>query len=322
MRAFFDLLVDQLDVMSPFGNNLSEHFLNQFWLNLEKTCTEALTLFNDFQTSTHHGPEYDDQLNVLRDLVGRICSGHGRFQIQRQVHRWLSAANVQFADEIGRHDEAFSFGTATTSQSRRVMVKASWLLSVLESIQQDCNRMHLSGQHQKLLISRNELAAETVVAVRTSIGTQTGKKTRPAGADKSPLDFEAFIKSLPPQRWNADWALSCIELNWDYHEHSVRYRFMEQVNLNTRIDLVIRVLNEIAQLNWAMLKEHDKLFVTPASYDHSRVHDCPILLWLKPVVEKPQSNPRSRSPHAQSPVANASWSSASWTWQRGPWSSG
>jgi hypothetical protein len=26
MRAFFDLLVDQLDVMSPFGNNLSEYF--------------------------------------------------------------------------------------------------------------------------------------------------------------------------------------------------------------------------------------------------------------------------------------------------------
>jgi len=258
-------------------------------------------------------------LDVLRNLVGRICSGHGRFQIQLKVHDWLSDANVQFADDIGRHNDALSHGTATGG-SRRVMVTTSWLLSVLKSIQQDWGRILLSGQHQKLMISQKELAAETVVAVRTSIGTRTGKKTRPAGADKSALDFEAFFKSLPPQRWYADWALSCVELNWDYHEHSVRYRFMEQVNLNTRIDLVIRVLNEIAQLNWAMLKEHDKLFVTPASYDHSRVHDCPILLWLKPVVEKPQSNPRSRSPHAQSPVANASWSSASWTWQRGPWS--
>jgi hypothetical protein len=307
MKAFFDLLVNQLDEMSPFGTNLSDHFLNHFWVHLEKTCSEALTLFEDFEVSTRHGPEYDEQLDVLRDLVGRICSGHGRFQIQLKVHDWLSDANVQFADDIGRHNDAFSHGTATGG-SRRVMVTMSWLLSVLKSIQQDWGRILLSGQHQKLMISQKELAAETVVAVRTNIGTQTGKKTRPAGADNSPLAFEAFNKSLPPQRCHVNWALSCIEMNWDYIEHSVRYRFMEQVGCNTRIDLVIQALEDIAPLNWAMLKEHDELFVTPTSYDHSRVHDCPILLWLKPVMAKPQSDPRSRSPRGHRPQS-ALWSS-------------
>jgi len=282
---------------------------------LETSCTEAFQLFNEFEQTLDVNNTHRIE---IRRLVERISAGHGRFHIQLKVESLLSQANVNYADAINRDDEAFTLGTATTSQTCRVMVTTSWLLRVLASIRKDENRMMTIGQQQKIILTDEELGAETVVAIKTALGHQCCKRTRPEGPDKTPLQFQQFKASLPPQRHTATWAVSCIEMNWNYARTGVRYRFMEICQAEGRVNALTTALDTLAPMHHAMLRESPALFITPTTYDHDRVHDCPFVLWLKPVAERPCKRPRS--PHVERASQAASWSSSSWAWQG--WSSG
>jgi hypothetical protein len=111
-----------------------------------------------------------------------------------------------------------------------------------------------------------------------------------------------------------------MEVNWDYDCQGVRFRFMETKKPHDRIPLLRTALEQIARLHYAILKENTQHFVTPPTYDHDQVQDCPVLLWLKPVQEKEDTH-RSRSPPAQRPAAGWSSSSSSWQpqWHEGHW---
>jgi hypothetical protein len=85
MTSFFQLVVNQLDQMSPLGTHLSESFLSSFWTNLEKSSHESLKLFEEFETSTQCSTTFLEQKGIVRGLVERIIAGHGRFLIQLQV---------------------------------------------------------------------------------------------------------------------------------------------------------------------------------------------------------------------------------------------
>jgi hypothetical protein len=304
--------------MSPLGTHLSESFLSSFWTNLAKSSQESLKLFEEFETSTQCGATLLEQKGIVRGLVERIIAGHGRFLIQLQVREQLNSAsvNISFVDVVNRYDDEFTVGTARASKARRVMVKLSWLLQVLKAITDNWGRGLDCANQQKLMLSSNELDDQTVVAVQTDRGTQP----RQQGKDTSPLVFQSFKSSLPDQRKGVQRALSCIEVNWDYDCQGVRFRFMETKKPHDRIPLLRTALEHIARLHFAILKESTQHFVTPPTYDHDQVQDCPVLLWLKPVQEK-EDTQRSRSPPAQRPAAGWSSSSSSWQpqWHEGHW---
>ena len=170
-----------------------------------------------------------------------------------------------------------------------------------------------------------ELGQPVVVSVRTELGMQPSKRDRPGGPDTTPLVFHPFKSTLPETRKTAQWALSCIEVNWDYARQGVRYRLMEINRHERRIPLLIKSLEKLAPTQHALLTEKPMHFNTPPWYDHNRVHDCPIVLWLKPVQVRAKTDGlRSRSPptarHVPPP---ASWSSSAWNWHdNAPWYSG
>ena len=306
MTSFFQLVVNQLDLMNPLGSQLNDSFLKMFWMNLETSSQEALKLFEDFERSTQCTETFLAQKVVIRSLVQRIVAGHGRFQIQVRVQELLSSANISFADVARRGDEEFSVGTAKSSKARRVMVKLSWILQVLKAITDNWGRGLDCSNQQKLMLKSHELDDPTVVAVRTD--------------RDGVVVFQSFKLSLPSQRLGVQWALSCMEVNWDYDCQGVRFRFMENRKPHDRIPLLSAALEHIARLHYAILNENIQHFVTPPSYDHGQVQDCPVLLWLKPVPEKEDKH-RSRSPPAQPPAAGWSSSSSSWLWHQGqsPW---
>jgi hypothetical protein len=166
------------------------------------------------------------------------------------------------------------------------------------------------------MLKSDKLDDPTVVAVRTDRDTSS----RRTGKDTSPLVFQSFKTSLPSQRLGVQWALSCMQVNWDYDFQGVRFRFMETKRPHDRIPLLRTALEHIARLHFAIMEESAQHFVTPPTYDHVQVQDCPVLLWLKTVQEK-EDTQRSRSPPAQRPAAGWSSSSSSWQWQQGhaPW---
>ena len=129
---------------------------------------------------------------------------------------------------------------------------------------------------------------------------------------------------LTEQRKTVQWALSCIELNWDYARMAVRYRLMEIASHKHRIRLLINTLEKLAPMHLALQKENN-MCATPPLYDHSRAHDCPIVLWLKPVQVRAKTDGlRSMSPRTARHVPPpASWSSSAWNWHdHAPWYSG
>jgi hypothetical protein len=317
MTSFFQLVVNQLDQMSPLGTHLSESFLSSFWTNLEKSSQKSLKLFEEFEKSTQCGTTFLEQQGIVLGLVERIIAGHGRFLIQLQVRELLNSAsaNISFTDVAGRDDEELAAGTAKAIKARQVMEKMSWLLQVLKAITDSWGRGLDCANQQKLILTSNDLDDQTVVAVQTDRGTQP----RQTGKDTSPLVFQPFKISLPSQRRGIQWALSCMEVNWDYDRQGVRVRFMETKKPHDRIPLLRTALEHIARLHFAILKEGAQHFVTPQSYDHDKVQDCPVLLWLTPIPEK-EDTQRSRSPPAQRPAAGWSSSSSSWQWQgHVPW---
>jgi hypothetical protein len=271
----------------------------------------ALDLFEEFQERLPPDSVHRLQLKRMLDCVIRE---HGRAEVEMQANKLMRKANLTIADRMLRKEDDFSVGTSKTSKAKRVMVTLKWLTGELDHIARTGDLLAMCDRNQKIILVKGRLSNTTVPSHVTTTAADRNTSTREAT-----LVFTPFLSSLPSQRVDVDWSLNAVEVNWNYDELALKYRFSEERNHDTRIPLIKDVLLSIAQCNWIKLTTHPERHTRPTEWTPVvDIGDCPIIIWLKP----DESKKRPLPPHATavSPPTPAFGSSSSW--ETSPWQTG
>ena len=120
-----------------------------------------------------------------------------------------------------------------------------WLTDELDYIARTGDLLAMCDRNQKIILLKGRLSNTTVPSHVTTTAADRITRTRDAT-----LVFKPFLSSLPAQRVDVDWSLNAVEVNWNYDELALKYRFSEERHHSTRIPLIKDVLHSIAQCNW------------------------------------------------------------------------
>ena len=239
LSTFVDLAVGQLTRVSAFASPFTDSVNSEFWENMTTGIQGALDLFEEFQERLPPDSVHRQQLKRMLECVIRE---HGRAEVEMQASRLMRKANLTIADRMLLTDDDFSVGTSKTSKAKRVMVTLKWLTDELDYIARTGDLLAMCDKSQKIILVKGRLSNTTVPSHVTTTAADRNTSTREAT-----LVFTPFLSSLPSQRVDVDWSLSTVEVNGNYDELALKFRFSEERNHAQRIPLIKEVLLSIAQ---------------------------------------------------------------------------